>query len=142
MNFTLNIRLSRIFFDFHIYFSNIILNQQHMHTVLSKNIFQKSRFCQNIAICYSDEYSIKYEKLCQISLIETILFNIRFVCTHINCCYSAQYFVKFNTIDTTFSQVLKFMKMHTKHFLTIFRLFLLSNLSRLLLMSSSQRIVD
>ena len=123
MNFTSNIRFSLIFFDFHIYSSNIILNRQHMHTVLSKNIFQKSRFCQNIAICHNNECSIKYEKSNRIFLIETILINIRFVCTHINCCYLTQHFVKINTIDTTLSQMLNFMKLHAKHFLTISRLF-------------------
>ena len=110
-------------FDFHIYFSNIILNRQHIHTVLSKNIFQKSRFCQNIAICYNNECSIKYKKSSRILFIETILINIRFVCTHINCCYSTQHFVKINTINTTLLQILNFIKMYAKHFLTISRLF-------------------
>ena len=94
-----------------------------MHTVLLKNIFQKSRFCQNIAICYNNECSIKYKKSSRIFFIETILNNIRFVCTHINCCYSTQHFVKINTINTTFSQMLNFIKLHAKHLLTTFCLF-------------------
>ena len=57
-------QFSRIFFDFHIYSSINKKFSKNAHTYMFKNIFQKSRFCQNIANFHTNHDSKKLKILC------------------------------------------------------------------------------
>ena len=112
-------QFSRIFFDFHIYFSINKKFSKNAHTYMFKNIFQKSRFCQNIANSHTIHDSKNLKILCQKRFIRKILIVVQRSCERLKSHYSTHHFSNFKLIDLRFSQVKNKNKNHKKHFLKI-----------------------
>ena len=112
-------QFSRIFFDFHIYSSINKKFSKNAHTYMFKNIFQKSRFCQNIANSHTIHDSKNLRILCQKRFTRKILIIVQRNCKRLKYHYSTHHFSNFKFIDLRFSQIKNKSKNHKKHFLKI-----------------------
>ena len=84
-----------------------------------KNIFQKSRFCQNIANLHTNHDSKKLKILCLKKSIQKIFVIVLQSCEQLKFHYSTQQIFKFWFTNLKRFQMKSRNKKHKKHFLKI-----------------------